>query len=164
MNLFLIAGVLVALSWMLPAPVHARDLQGRLGLGYNSEFANNRFSGAAPAVSVKYALTRDVAFEAVQGISTASPTNNVTGAKFFKNVFFETNLNFYFMVGGALVSGGGNSGTEFLGGFGTEFFIPGIDSLGFSMETGASFDNLSGSFALRTLGVSFLNAGMHFYF
>ena len=68
------------------------------------------------------------------------------------------------MLGGALVSSGGTSGSQFLGGFGVEFFIPGVDSLGFSMETGASFDNLSGTFAMRTLGMSFLNAGMHFYF
>jgi hypothetical protein len=39
-----------------------------------------------------------------------------------------------------------------------------VESLSFSMETGASFDNLSGSFVIETLGVSFLNAGMHFYF
>jgi hypothetical protein len=39
-----------------------------------------------------------------------------------------------------------------------------LESLGFAMETGASLDNLSGSFALKTLGVSFLNAGIHFYF
>ena len=48
--------------------------------------------------------------------------------------------------------------------FGVEAFIPGIESLGFSMETGASFNNLSGSYAVQTMGVSFLNAGMHFYF
>jgi hypothetical protein len=32
------------------------------------------------------------------------------------------------------------------------------------METGASFHNLTGTFVLRTMGISFLNAGIHFYF
>ena len=58
----------------------------------------------------------------------------------------------------------GRSGIELMTGFGTEFFIPGIESLGFAVETGGTFDNLTGSFILRTLGVSFLDAGIHFYF
>ena len=150
-------------------PSEARDLQGRLGLGYNSEFANSTAFSRVPGVSVKYGLTRDIAFEGIVGLATTSPSNSVTAVKFFKNLFYETNLNFYFMMGGGILSsttpaGAAASGAQFLGGFGTEFFIPGIESLGFAVETGASFDNLSGSFALRTLGVSFLDAGIHFYF
>jgi hypothetical protein len=142
----------------------ARDMQGRLGLGYNSEFANSAFGERVPGVSVKYGLTRDIAAEAVVGIATTSPSNTVTGVKFFKNIFYETNLNFYFVLGGALLNAQNRSGAQFLGGFGAEFFVPGLESLGFSMETGASFDNLRGGFTLRTLGVSFLDAGIHFYF
>ena len=84
--------------------------------------------------------------------------------KFFKNVFYETNLNFYFMAGAGIVSGNSKTGLEVLSGFGTEWFFPGLESLGFAMEVGGSVDNLSGSYALKTLGVSFLNAGIHFYF
>lgn len=142
----------------------ARDLQGRLGLGYNSEFANLNTYYGVPGVSLKYALTRDLAFEGVIGIATTSPSNTVTALKLFKNLFFETNLNFYGMLGGGIVSANSKSGAQFIGGFGAEFFIPGVESLGFSMETGGSFDRLSGSYVFRTLGVSFLNAGMHFYF
>jgi len=155
---------LLALSWMIAPAASARDMQGRLGLGYNSEFSNMQAVNGVPGVSLKYGLTRDLAGEVVVGVSTASPSNSVTGVKLFKNLFFETNLNFYFMLGGAILSGNSKSGAEFLGGFGAEFFIPGIESLGFSMETGGTFDNLSGSFVLKTLGVSFLNAGIHFYF
>lgn len=149
---------------LLPSGSWARDLQGRLGLGFNSEFANYAYENRVPGVSLKYALTRDLAAEGIVGIATTNPGNMVTAIKFFKNLFFETNLNFYFMLGGGIISGNQRSGAEFLGGFGAEFFIPGIESLGLSMETGGTFDNLSGSFALKTLGVSFLNAGMHFYF
>lgn len=150
---------------MLSAPIAlGRDLQGRLGIGYNAEFVNYTETNGVPAVSLKYGLTRDMALEAIVGVATTHPSNSVAGVKLFKNIFYETNLNFYGMLGGGILSGNGSSGSEFLAGFGAEFFIPGIESLGLSMETGASFDNLSGSFALRTLGVSFLNAGMHFYF
>jgi hypothetical protein len=143
----------------------AREMQGRLGLGYNAEFANYNYTNGVPAVSFKYGLTRDIGAEAVIGLNTSSPTNSVTALKFFKNIFYETNLNFYFMLGAGILSAqpagatSNNTGAEFLGGFGAEFFIPGIESLGFAMETGGEFDNLSGTF-----GFSFLNAGIHFYF
>jgi hypothetical protein len=149
---------------VLSGTSHAKELQGRLGLGYNSEFANSTASQRVPGVSFKYGMTRDIAVEGIVGIAMTSPSNSVTALKVFKNIFYETNLNFYFMFGGGILSGGGNTGAEFLAGFGAEFFIPGIESLGFSMETGATFDNLSGSFTLKTLGVSFLDAGIHFYF
>jgi len=148
----------------LPGFAEARDMQGRMGLGYNAQFANSRTTNAVPGVSLKYGMTRDIAAALVVGTNTSSPSNSVAALKLFKNLFYETNLNFYFIVAGGIVSGGGNSGAEFLGGFGAEFFIPGIESLGFSMETGASLNSLSGGFALQTMGVSFLNAGMHFYF
>ena len=134
-------------------------MEGRLGLGYNAEFANS-----IPGISIKYALTHDIAAEGVVGVATTSPINTAMGVKLFKNLFYETNLNFYTMVGGGLVNANSVAGAEFLGGFGAEFFIPGLESLGFAIETGGSLDNLSGSFVLRTLGVSFLNAGIHFYF
>jgi len=160
--------ILVLCAWivlpMTSTPGLARELQGRMGVGLNSEFSNMSASNGVPAVSIKYGLTRDIATELAVAISTATPSNSLTGLKLFKNIFFETNLNFYAMVGAGILSGDNRSGAEFLGGFGAEFFIPGIESLGFSMETGASANNLSGSFILKTLGVSFLNAGMNFYF
>ena len=145
--------------------VTARDLHGRVGLGYNSEWANShpQTLGGVPGISLKWGLSKAIALGLVFGITTSTPSNSVTALKFFNNVFYETNLNFYFFLGGGLVSGSGTSGAEFISGFGTEFFIPGLESLGFSMEFGASFNNLSGSFALRTLGVGLFNAGIHFY-
>jgi hypothetical protein len=68
------------------------------------------------------------------------------------------------MGGLGLISMNSTSGFQVITGFGVEFFPPGLESLGFSVETGASFDNGNGSYALKTLGVSFLDAGIHFYF
>ncbi len=163
-----VLGTILVLGILTNGAAHARDLQGRLGLGYNAQFANVEQSNGAPGISVKYGFTRDIAAEGVVAIATGPQSNSATGVKFFKNLFYETNLNFYFMVGGALVSAQiantSHSGAEFQSGFGAEFFIPGVESLGFSMETGGRLENLRGSFALKTLGVSFLNGGMHFYF
>jgi hypothetical protein len=143
----------------------ARDLQGRLGLGYNAQFANYRESnGTVPAVAAKYAVTKDIAFEGVVGFATTKPANSVIGMKFFKNLFFENNLNFYAMLAGGLVSANSKSGMDFQGGFGTEFFIPGLESVGMSFEVGAELTNITGTMVFRTVGASFLNAGMRFYF
>ena len=143
----------------------AKDLQGRLGLGYNSEFASSQSSvGGSPGISLKYTLTRDIAQSVVFGVKSGSSTSSLLATKFFKNLFYETNMNFYFTAGLGLLSASNSSGMEILGGFGSEFFIPGIESLGFSVETGASYNTLGGHSTLRTIGVSFLDAGIHFYF
>jgi hypothetical protein len=148
--------------------VYARDLTGRLGLGYNNQFANSRASNSVPGVSLKYAFSRDFAAALIFGVKTGTDSNSVFGGKFFKTIFMESNLNFYGLLGVGIVraklGARSNSGTEMMGGFGVEFFIPGLESLGFSFETGASLDNLSGSYEFRTMGVNVLNAGIHFYF
>ena len=68
------------------------------------------------------------------------------------------------MGGLGIINSNNIPGIEFLMGVGVEFFIPGLESLGLSMETGATFDNGNGNYAIKTLGVSFLDAGIHFYF
>ena len=160
--------VLTALPFLLVSASHdaaARDLQGRLGLGYNAQFANYRESGGTvPAIAAKYAVTKDIAVEGIFGVATTKPANSVIGMKFFKNLFFETNLNFYGMLAGGLVTANSNSGVDFQGGFGAEFFIPGLESVGLSFEVGGELTNISGSMVFRTIGASFLHAGMRFYF
>jgi hypothetical protein len=144
---------------------HARDLQGRLGLGFNAQFANQReVNGGVSAISAKYAVTKDIAFEGIVGLATTKPGNSVIGMKFFKNLFFENNLNFYSMLAGGLVAANNTSGIDLQGGFGSEFFIPGLESVGFSFEVGGEITNISGSMVFRTMGASFLDAGMRFYF
>ncbi len=156
--------LLLLVNFQVEAPAHAKDTQGRIGIGYNAEFSNFAAPNGVPGVSLKYALNRELGTELVFGASTSTPGNSVAALKGFKNLFYETNLNFYFTLGAGLVSASSKTGVEFLTGFGAEAFIPGVESLGFSMETGVSFTNLSGTFVLKTLGVSFLNAGIHFYF
>jgi hypothetical protein len=158
------AGSIALFALLLAPTAWAKDMHGRLGVGYNAQFANVSQTNGVPGISLKYGLTRDIAAAGIVGASTGTPTNFVAAVKFFKNIFYETNLNFYFMLGAGLVTANQKTGADFLGGLGAEFFIPGIESLGFSVETGGSLSNITGSFILRTMGVSFLNAGIHFYF
>lgn len=152
-------------GFLMTRAAEARDLQGRLGLGFNAQFANQReVNGGVPAIAGKYAVTKDIAVEGVFGVATTKPANSVVGMKFFKNLFFENNLNFYGMIAGALVTANATSGVDLQSGFGAEFFIPGLESVGFSFEVGGELTNLSGSMVFRTMGASFLDAGMRFYF
>jgi hypothetical protein len=153
-----------------PKTAFGRDMSNRLGVGYNSQFGNSTNTGIInggskiPGVSLKYGLTKEFAFEAIFGVATTSPSQSVTALKFFKNIFYESYLNFYFLIGSGFISGNGYSGIQFLTGFGVEFFFPNLESLGFSIETGASYDNSTGTYALKTIGFNFLDAGIHFYF
>ena len=156
--------VVVMATLGLSGETQARELHGRFGLGYNGQFANTSQTNGVPGISVKYGLSRDLALGVVFGINTSAPNNSVIALKFYKNIFMETALNFYFFLGGGLLKANNQSATEFISGFGAEFFIPGIESLGFSTETGVSLNNISGSFGIQTLGISFLKAGIHFYF
>jgi len=74
-----------------------------------------------------------------------------------------------FFTGGMLslisqsVVGTTNSGFELGAVVGGEFFLPGLENLGFSFDTGVGVTNVS-SVRFRTIGNSFLNAGIIFYF
>ena len=146
---------------------HSKELFGRFGLGYNAQFAQTSTTNGVPAVSIKYGLNPRTMIEAIGGYYSGTNGTGVAALKFMQTMHSESYVNFYFLFGGGLVSAATKSGVEFLGGFGTEFFIPGVDSVGISFEAGLDFENLSSpssSLVLKTFGASFLNAGMHFYF
>lgn len=150
----------------LEPSANARDLQGRVGLGYNGQFPNQRSSGLAygKGIALKYGLTKDIAIEPILALSTGQNKQNTLALKFFKNIFYETNLNFYFFGAGSLMKTSGVSSYALQSGFGSEFFIPGLESVGISFEVGAELTDLSGSTGFNTIGLSFLESGIRFYF
>jgi hypothetical protein len=145
----------------------AKDEFGKIGVGYNGQFANTSQTNGVPGISIKYGLTPRAMIEMIGGFYSGADGSDVAGLKYMETIRSESYANFYFLVGGAFVSANRRSGSEFIGGLGAEFFIPGVDRVGISFETGLSAENLtaeSGSFVLKTFGVSFINAGMHYYF
>lgn len=161
----LILGALIfGLSASMSSVASAREMQGRFGLGFNRQFSNWEALNGVPGISIKYGLTRGVAVDLIAGVGTTSPANAVAATKFFFNVFYETHLNFYAVFGGGLVTASKRAAFELLGGMGCEFFIPGLESVGLSFEIGAQMTNLPGRFVVKTMGASFLDAGVHFYF
>jgi hypothetical protein len=140
-----------------------KSLKGRLGLGFTNQVATAA-DGTIPALSAKYYMSHAYAVALATGFDTRSGASTLAlGLKLFRNVFYESNLIFYFGGGLAYVNRNGNKmqGSLFLG---SEFFFAQLPSLGFSFEAGLRGDSTTGSFAIRTTGDSFLTAGMHFYF
>ena len=165
LSLFLFATQFIAIAFFTTQSASARDLHGRLGLGYNDEFAVTPTQSGAPGISLRYGLTARAQIELIAGFYSGDKGSGVTALKYMQTIHPETYMNFYYLIGGGAVSANGRSGTEWLGGFGTEFFIPGIESIGLAFETGLDYENLtSTSFVLKTFGLSFFNVGMHFYF
>jgi hypothetical protein len=146
----------------------ARELFGRMGLGYNAQFAQTSTTNpGVPGISLKYGFNPRTMIEIIGGYRSGSTNSGVGALKLLQTMHSENYINFYFMIGAGLVSFASRSGTELITGFGSEFFIPGLESLGISFEAGLDYENLSSStksFILRTFGASFINAGMHFYF
>ena len=142
----------------------AKELTGRLGIGYNAQFSQTSLTNGVPGISLKYGFAPRSMIEMIGGYYSGKTGTGVAALKYMHTLHPESYANFYFLLGGGLVSAEGKNGSEFIGGFGSEFFIPGVDSIGISFEAGMSIENItSDSFVLKTFGVSFINAGMHFY-
>jgi hypothetical protein len=153
---------------ILAQPAFAKDLTNRMGVGYKSQFSTD-----IPGIAVQYYPTSDVGVSGTIAVDTEKD-NSKFGfmGKIQKIIFKEDNLNFYMGAGAGLISverasGAAtttDSGFELLALVGTEFFFQGLDSLGFSFETGAGITSISNGVRFRTFGDSPIRAGITFYF
>ena len=147
-----------------PASVMAKDLSSRLGVGYKDQFYTS-----TPSIAVQYYPGPSLGFSLALGVDTQE-SNSRFGlmAKLYRVIFQEDNMNFYMGSGAGLLSEEVNnknqSGFELNGFVGAEFFLPGLESLGFSFEAGVAVTSVSSQVRFRTFGDSPLRAGMIFYF
>lgn len=134
----------------------------RLGVGYSGQLKNN-----VSALSFKLQKSKSFAFGAVLGLSN-KVNGGGTGAaiKIYRNIFDEPHLTFYASALGGIISKkfNGHTDTGFQTDFtlGSEFSFAGLESLGFSVEFGASFYKLD-HFVGETVGNNFLVSAIHFY-
>ncbi len=155
--------LLVVVCGFWSETVSARNLQSRLGIGYR-----NAYSIDVPSLAAVYYPSEDLGFVGALGIDTEDQNSKFAlsgGVR--KRIFEETNLNFF--MGGivSLISretaGQTDSGFEISGIFGTEFFLPGLENLGFNLESGIGVTNVK-KVRFRTLADHFFRAGIIFYF
>lgn len=142
---------------------NAIERVGRLGVGMSNQLKTD-----IPAISFKLQKSKSTAFSLLGGIDTDESSGGWgVGAKLFRNIFEEPQLNFYGAVMGALINkkinqSQSNSGFQFDLTMGSEFSFTGLSSIGFSFEFGVSLNKLE-EFRVQTVGDSFIVAAAHFY-
>lgn len=158
---FLVLSLVLSVSQL----AHSKELANRLGVGYKDQFGHN-----LPAIAAQYYPNSDTSLSAALGIDTQKD-NSKFGFMLRVNriVFKEANMNFYMGGGAGVITNEVNteseSGFELAAIAGSEFFFPGLESLGFSVETGVGVTSLKSSgVRFRTLADSPLRAGVIFYF
>lgn len=147
------------------ANAYAKNLSHRLGVGYKNQFGDPDLNG----IAAQYYPYDDLGFSAALGVDTKTD-NSKFGfqVKLNRIIFQEEHLNFYMGTGAGILTtetaGRSESGFELLGFVGGEFFFMGLDSLGFSFETGIGVTSISSGVRFRTIADSPIRAGITFYF
>lgn len=143
---------------------HAKDLTHRLGIGYK-----NNTTLDLPTLAAVYYPTMNMGLTGGVGVDTKKDYNSFQAMAGIRYIIYpETNMNFYGAGQFALVNyetpaDGKKNGVEVSGLFGVEFFLTGLENLGWTFEAGVSLAT-AGSSRFRTVGDSPFRAGMIFYF
>lgn len=151
-------------SMLINSKAEAKDLSSRLGVGYR----NSLVTMTLPSAAIFYYPSVDYSVYGTLGVDTEDNNSKFgfsAGAR--RIIFREDSMNFF--AGGQVamvnqeLAGTKDSGYELAALVGGEFFLQGLDSLGFNFETGMGITTVRKT-RFRTLGDSFLNAGISFYF
>lgn len=157
--------ILLLLLSFVASSVSAKDLSQRLGVGYSNQWG---ISQDMPGIAVRYFPNQQYGVQAALGVDTQKDSNRFgLSGKFLKIVFREDNMNFFVAANAGVVSQqqvSTSTGFDAAGTFGGEFFLPGLESLGFNFEAGVGITSISSGVRFRTIGDSPLRAGMFFYF
>lgn len=134
---------------------HAINLMGRLGVGATSQLASGQ-----PALSIKVQNQRDSAWGGILALnSNSNSTDFGVGPKFYRLLFDEPHLNFYASLFAGYLRKNDKSGHQVDGTMGSEFHIPGIESVGMSLEAGLSWNKVNSITSVETVAL----AAVHFY-
>ena len=141
----------------------AKNLHGRLGMGYNRQFPIIE-SKKIPAINLKYGLTPSSSIEIITGFKSKTDSSHIFALKIYKDLIKKISLNFYIAGGLGYLKLRSESGLSVMIAIGSEFFIPGLEEIGLSIETGIGGSNLKDEFVISTFGASFIESGINFYF
>jgi hypothetical protein len=151
--------LLVLLAATLPE-ANAKDLRSRVGVGLHQQFVG------VSALSVRYGLptakpTSVVQVEVDAGVAAAAsaPLELYAGGRLLYSVLVEDNLNVYLGAGAGYAQQAGVGAARVEPVLGAEFFLFGLENLGFSVEWGVPVD-LGATWSVRTAP----NAAVHYYF
>ncbi len=150
---------ILAFIVFLSQTAYSLNLTGRLGMGLSNQLAND-----IPAISFKVQNSASSAYGGLVAIdSSTNYTDYGLGVKGYRLLFDEPHLNFYFAGMAALLKKNDKSGYQIDGTMGSEFHIPGLESIGLSFEFGLSFNKVNDVRHFQTTGDHFVTAAVHFY-
>jgi len=154
--------LLIASILLLSPSALAMERSGRLGIGFANQMANS-----LPTISFKLQRSKSFSFGGQIGYSNDDNGGGSAAAlKLYRNFFDEPHLTFFGSVLGGMISrntaGSTESGFQVDITLGSEFSFPGLESLGFSLEFGASFNKIN-DFVVESVGNNFLVSAVHFY-
>jgi len=160
-NISILSSVLFVSLFGLSAA--AKELGNRLGVGYSKNSTLNLPSAAA----VYYPTPAWGVFGSL-GIDSQSSTSYFAAVGGLRKIIFrEDNMNFWMGANLGLLSqtvtNTSSSGFDLEALVGGEFFLPGLENLGFNFDTGVAVSSI-GNTRFRTLGDSFAEGGVIFYF
>lgn len=154
---------MLLLSLCLTGTAHAKDLRQRVGVGYSNQLPH------IDALSVKVGLpTQDpsvnVQVQGLFGVSLLDETDDAmfAGGRLLYGVVAEDNMNLYAIGGAGFFMNGARRGLRLQPALGAEFFLFGLENLGFSLEWGLTVD-MAGGRDLYTVG-SGAGLGVHYWF
>jgi hypothetical protein len=144
----------------------AKDMSNRLGVGYSNQFG---LTEDLPSLALRYYPNSEYGLMGALGVDTEEDNSRFGFmGKIIKIIFKEDNLNFYTGAWAGIVSqevnGRTDSGFDLAGILGAEFFVPGVENLGISMEAGVGVTSVTDEVRFRTIGDHPLRAGIIFYF
>jgi len=155
--------------------LQAKDLRNRFGLGLDNQLTLSGMAASSPAsFSVKYTLpsqdkTINTQVEILAGLSLIEnqPASVTLGGRFLYTAIAEDNANVFVGLGGAWLQG---SNLEYSSPVlriqpisGVEFFLFGLENLGFTTAIGLNIDLFS-PVSIGTTGSTTANLGIHYYF
>ncbi len=152
-----------ALLLLMTPAVEAKDLQGRVGVGFAAALDDQA------ALTVRYGLPvgeppTNMLVEVQAGVDLQGAVDDswLVGARVLYAVVAEDNLNLYAAVGGAWVSTGGAGRFRLQPALSAEWFAFGLENLGLSAQWGLAVD-FGGGVDVRTFGGG-PGLGLHYYF
>ena len=156
-----------ALLAAAPTAAFAKDLNGRIGIGAEQS------TGGLSSLSVRFgfptgAPTLNIGLGADAGLDmrgatsgTAGSTDFYAGARLYFGVVAEDNMNLYFGATAGYASMEGADAIRVGPNLGAEFFLFGLENLGFLAEMQLNID-IGGATRISTFGSPAV--GFHYYF
>lgn len=168
-SLFVVNIAMIVAIGFSSISAQAKEMGSRLGVGFR-----DAYSFDLPSLAAVYYPSSLYAVVGALGVDTQdNASKSAVSVGLRRLVFMEDSLNFFMGGQASMVSleraNATGTGYETKSGFelsalvGVEFFMAGLDNLGFNFETGVGIASID-KVRFRTLGDHMLRAGMFFYF